>query len=78
MVETKSMTTLPEFLIPSTPEIVRIYKADGGNLTRKAYFGFDPLVHVQDLFESRKIILKQKYPPLSVYFKNWYMETMIR
>jgi len=70
MVETKSMATLPEFLIPSTPEIVRMYEADGGNLTRNADFGFDPLVHVPDLFESREIIFKANVPSSERIFQE--------
>ena len=67
---TKRMATLPEFLIPSTPEIVRMYEESGGNLTRNSEFGIDPLIERPDLYESREVIFKANTELPNIIFQD--------
>lgn len=70
MYETKHMATPPNHLIPSTPEVVRMYEENGGNLTRNADFGIDPLVEREDLYESRQMLFKSNTPPAKEVFSD--------
>jgi len=56
MMSTKHTADVPDHLIPSTPEAVRMYEENGGRLTRNSDFGYDPLVYHPDLYESREVV----------------------
>lgn len=70
MRDTKYMGTIEEYLIPSTPEIVRMYEENGGNLTRNADFGEDPLIRRNDLFDSRERLFLANSPSKQTVFSD--------
>ena len=59
---TKRTAQLEPPLIPSTPEAVRMYEECGGNLTRSAEFGFDPLMNIDHAYESRNVLFRANNP----------------
>ena len=52
MIQTSRTVKLPEYLIPTTAEVVKMYEENGGVLTRDVQFGHDPLGNHEDLYES--------------------------
>lgn len=62
MRQTKNTAQVEEQLIPTTPELVHMYESNGGRLTRNSSFGVDPLLHRQDLYESRDVLFKSNAP----------------
>ena len=62
MEQTSCAVKLPDELIPSVSEAVRIYEEMGGNLTRDATFGIDPLTARADLIESRERLFLSDQP----------------
>ena len=59
---TKRTVHLEEHLIPSTPEAVRMYEAQGGRLTRDSSFGIDPLISIEHAYESREALFRAHQP----------------
>ena len=62
MMATKRTAKLPDGFLPSTPDAVKMYEANGGRLTRDARFGIDPLSVRNDLFESRDVLFRSNNP----------------
>ena len=62
MEQTSCAVKLPDELIPSVSEAVRMYEEMGGNLTRDATFGIDPLTARADLIESRERLFLSDQP----------------
>ena len=57
-------------LIPATPEAVKMYEDNGGVLTRNTEFGYDPLIHRKDLYQSRETLFKANAPtPTEIFSK---------
>ena len=70
MRETKKTVDLPELLIPSVPEAVRMYESFGGNLTRNSTFGDDPLINIEHAYESRERMFRAQQPSGSDIFSE--------
>ena len=62
MVQTSCAVHLRAELIPTVSEAVRMYEERGGNLTRDATFGTDPLIMRPDLIESRERLFFSAQP----------------
>lgn len=62
MIASRGTTTIPIFLIPTTPEAVILYEASGGRLTRNSSFGIDPLANTEHLYQSREMIFHANAP----------------
>ena len=56
MLATTRTAKVNDPLIPTTPEAVKMYEDNGGVLPRNAEFGYDPLTHRKDLYESRETL----------------------
>ena len=54
MIQTCRTVKVPEYLIPSTAEAVKMYEENGSVLTRNVQFGYDPLGNSEDLYESNQ------------------------
>ena len=68
MKQTSRTVKVPEYLIPTTAEAVRMYEENGGVLTRDVQFGHDPLGNREDLYESREHLMKCNFPnPTEVF-----------
>ena len=68
MIRTKRMSTIPEHLVPNTPDAVSMFEAHWGKLTRSANFGIDPLIQRGDLYESRSIFFQRNaHPPSEIF-----------
>ena len=62
MIQTSRTVKVPEYLIPTTAEAVKMYEENGGVLTRDVQSGQDPLGNREDLFESREHLMKNNFP----------------
>ena len=56
MLPTTRAPQIHRALIPLTPEAMKMYQDNGGRSTRKAEFGYDPLMGRGDLNDSRKYL----------------------
>lgn len=70
MEETCRTAVIPEELIPTTAEAVRMYEARGGRLTRNSTSGIDPLADRQDLVQSREHLFKCQINSFSSIFSD--------
>ena len=70
MIRTKRMSKFLEHLVPNTSEVVSMLEAHGGQLTRSANFGIDPLIQRGDLYESRLTLFQRNAPPPSEIFSD--------
>ena len=61
---------LNEGIIPTVSEVVIMYEANGGVLTRNPTFGFDPLLRRFDLNESSKTLFDRNSVEASIVFSN--------
>ncbi|XP_020900484.1 uncharacterized protein LOC110239119 isoform X2 [Exaiptasia diaphana] len=50
MKESNKAVCLPQHLIPTTSEVVRMYEERGGQLNTDPSIGYDPIVHFQEAF----------------------------
>jgi len=75
MQSTKRTIQVFEPLIPTVSEAVRMYEEGGGNLTRDAEFGYDPLVLVEHAYEGN-ICLAQTNQAVGNYFPISYTVTI--
>ena len=55
-------------LTPTTPEAVKMYEDNVGVLTRNAEFGYDPLIHREDLYQLRETLFHVNVPTLTEFF----------
>ena len=62
MIQSSCAVKLPEELVPTTAEVVRMYEERGGNLTHSGSFGSDPLAFRSDLIESREQLFYANQP----------------
>ena len=70
MIHTKRMSKISEHLVPNTPEADSMFEAHGGQLTRIANFGIDPLIQRGDLYESRVTLFQKNVPSPSEIFSD--------
>ena len=62
MIQTSRTVKVPEYLILTTAEAVKMYEKNGGVLTRDVQFGYDLLGNREDLYESREHMMKSNFP----------------
>ena len=62
--------TAQDLLIPTILEAVKMYEDNGGVLTRNAKFGFDLLIHREDLYQSREILFHANAPTPTEIFSE--------
>jgi len=70
MQQSMHMAQVEEFLVPSTPELVRMYEERGGQLTRDPQFGIDPFCATADLYQSRHRIFVANTPAPEIIFSH--------
>ena len=68
MLATTRTAKVIDQLIPTTPEAVKMYEDNAGVLTRNAECGYDPLIHREDLYQSRETLFQANAPtPTEIY-----------
>ena len=70
MLRSNRALKIPEELVPTTEEVVRMYEERGGNLTRDGNFGIDPLALRPDLIESRQQLFYANQPTGQIIFSS--------
>ena len=70
MLQSNRAVKIPEELVPTTEEAVRMYEERGGNLTRNGNFGIDPLAMRSDLMESPEQLFYANLPTGQVIFSS--------
>ena len=70
MLATTRTAKVNDPLIPTTPEAVKMYEDNGGFLTRNAEFGYDPLIHREDLYQSRETLFHANAPTPTEIFSE--------
>ena len=70
MLQSNQAVKIPEELVPSTEEVLRMYEEMGGSLTHNAHFGIDPLALRPDLVESREKLFRANQPTGSIMFSG--------
>ena len=68
MLATTRTAKVNDPLIPTTPEAVKMCKDKGGVLTRSAEFGCDPLIHREELYQSRETLFHANAPTTTEIF----------
>ena len=61
MIQTGRTVKVPEYLIPTTAEEVKMYEENGSVLTHDVQFGYDSLGNREDLSESREHMMKNNF-----------------
>ena len=70
MLATTQTAKVNDPLIPTTPEAVKMYEENGGVLTRNAEFDYDPLIHREDLYQSRETLFHANAPTPTEMFSE--------
>lgn len=70
MTETNKAVQVPEHLIPSTAEVVKMYEERGGKLNNNPNVGSDPIAEHEHLQESREYLFHSRNPSFEVIFSD--------
>ena len=70
MRDTKRTADVFEPLVPTVPELVRMYEELGGSLSRDITFGHDPLAAIEHAYQSRRRIFHTTQPTGNELFAN--------
>ena len=69
MLATTRAAKVIDLLIP-TPEVVKLYEDNSGVLSCNTEFGYNPLIHVEDLYQSREALFQANAPTTTEIFSE--------
>ena len=75
MLQSEPAVKIPEELVPSTEEAVRMYEEKGGRPTHNANSGIHPLALRPDLVESQEKLFSANQPTGPIHFLALYTWT---